>query len=78
MENKSIRYQLDLMNEVRALTSINMVTCGNCGAIILHRMIDLRDFDKEHVVECHSCKFEMDLCDCPDVFYDGMQELNEE
>ena len=45
------------------------MTCGNCGSILLHEMAD-------ETIEC-LCGHEMDLSDCPDLFYSGM-ENNEE
>ena len=77
MEN-TLRYQLRLMDEIRYMTNINMVTCGNCGAVILHRMVNLNEFDKDNTIPCYSCKNEMDMSDCPDFFYDGMPEIDDE
>lgn len=67
----TLRNQLTLMDEIRSKANINMVTCGHCGTILLHKM-------KEHIITCYGCKREMDVCDCPDFFYEGMPELDNE
>ena len=81
MTNRELaQKQLDLMNEIRAKANINMVTCGNCGTILLHEMelisddefISLKDDDNS--IECYDCKTKMDLCDCPDLWYEGCIE----
>jgi len=59
--------QLELMDEIRAKANINIVTCGNCGSVILH------ETDLEGTITCYDCKSEMDLSDCPDLFYHGME-----
>jgi len=63
--------QLALMNDIRAKANINIVTCGNCGTVLLHSMLD-------DSIVCYSneCKdrVEMDLSDCPDLWYDGCIE----
>ncbi len=64
-----MREQLNLMREVLNKTDINLVTCGNCGSILLHRI------DNE-IINCYSCKRDMDTSDCPDYFYEGMPELD--
>ena len=51
----------------------NVVTCGNCGSILLHETED-------ETIECF-CGHEMDLSDCPDYWYEGCQdnaEFNED
>lgn len=60
--------QLELMDEIRVLSGINIVTCGNCGSVILHKT------NLEETVSCHDCGRDMDLSDCPDLFYTGMEE----
>lgn len=59
------------MDEIRAKANINMVTCGHCGSILLHRM-------KDEIINCYSCKRDMSLDDCPDYWYEGMPELDED
>ena len=58
--------QVTLMEEIRTKAGINIVTCGHCGTVILHRQSDT-------TIECYSaeCKDneEKDVCDCPDLFY---------
>lgn len=65
------RDQLDLMEEVRRKSNINLVTCGRCGTLLFHKMND----DK---VDCPSCIITMDVHDCPDYLYEGMPELDDE
>lgn len=47
--------------------NINTVSCGNCGAAFHHE----RDAEE---VQCFSCEEIMDPCDCPDLFYRGMED----
>lgn len=70
-KQNALLHQLKLMDEVRRVANTNMVTCGNCGAILLHK----GDIFK---VNCYSCEQEMDVHDCPDYFYSGMPELDEQ
>ena len=67
--------QLALMDDIRAKANINIVTCGNCGNVILHER------DLEDTITCYGCKSEMDISDCPDLFYTGIEDsavFNEE
>jgi len=65
------REQLHLMDEIRDKANINMVTCGHCGSILLHRMND-------EMINCYSCKRDMNTNDCTDYWYEGMPELDED
>lgn len=60
--------QIRLQEEIQS-AGVNLVTCGNCGSILLH---DLKD----ETIECF-CGSEMDLHDCPDYWYEGVQEHEE-
>ena len=62
--------QIELQNRVIALANINIVTCGNCGSVLLHELND-------KPIECASCKHELDQCDCPDLWYEGCQDNSE-
>ena len=55
--------QLNLMEEIRYLANINMVTCGNCGTILLHEM---KSINEDNTIVCFGCKSKMELSDCPD------------
>ena len=66
--------QIELQNRVIALANINIVTCGHCGSVLLHELND-------ELIECASCKHELEQCDCPDLWYNGCQcnsEFDEE
>lgn len=59
--------QLALMDEIRAKTDINIVTCGHCGCVFLHKLDDLD-------LTCFDCKTNGEPCDHPDLFYTGMED----
>jgi hypothetical protein len=67
---KLAEQQLKLMDEVRAKADINLVTCGQCGTLLLHKNNDTS-------IICFGCKNEMDLSDCPDYWYEGCIENSE-
>ena len=62
--------QIELQERVNAMASINIVTCGNCGSVLLHDIMDSE-------IECACCKSVMDLSDCPDLWYEGCQNNSE-
>jgi len=41
----------------------NIVTCGNCGCVLLHRI-------NASVIKCFQCGQAFEPCDCPDYFYE--------
>ena len=59
--------QLTLMDEIRAKANINIVTCGHCGCVFLHKLDDLD-------LTCFDCKTSGEPCDHPDLFYTGMED----
>lgn len=70
--------QLDLMEIIRNKANINMVTCGNCGTILLHETKTINEIvEKDLHIECFGCKREMDFSDCPDYWYNGCIENSE-
>ena len=62
--------QIELQNRVIALANINIVTCGNCGSVLLHERND-------ELITCACCKHELDQSDCPDLWYEGCQNNSE-
>lgn len=54
--------QLELLQEIVEKAGINIVTCGNCGNVILHRT-------PTEEIKCESCEFESEPCDFPDLIY---------
>ena len=59
--DKALLEQYDLAQEVIAKSGINIVTCGNCGSVNLHRV------DAEEI-SCVDCGFESEPCEFPDLF----------
>lgn len=56
--------QIELQEKIQS-AGFNIVTCGNCGGILLHELTD-------ESIECF-CGSDMDLSDCPDYWYSGME-----
>ena len=69
--------QLEILEAMQS-KGFNVCNCGNCGGIIL--------FDKEtkpslrndiaDEVTCPHCERTLGYSDCPDLYYEGMPELN--
>lgn len=61
-----IQEQIVLQFEMQK-NGINLVDCGHCGSTFLHKTpVD--------TITCPYCNSEMDISDCPDHFYDGLDE----
>ena len=58
--------QIHLSDEIKQKSGINVVTCGNCGSVILHKLSDEN-------INCYDCGNEMSTSDCSDLFYSGME-----
>lgn len=62
-QNKSSQYQL--LKEIQA-HGINIVSCGSCGSVILHRATDTE-------IECYDCKEVFQPDGCADLFHEEIQ-----
>lgn len=62
--------QISMMHEIQS-AGFNMVTCGNCGTLLIHRTDDKEDID------CFGCQEVMAKSDCPDYWYTGCEESAE-
>ena len=60
--------QIRLQEKIQS-AGFNIVTCGNCGSILLHEL-------EEETIKCF-CGREMDLSDCPDYWYSGCEDTKE-
>lgn len=58
-----MKEQLDILKEMQK-DGYNVVTCGNCGDVVLHRLISNVDS-----IKCPHCNETMELCDMPDLYY---------
>ena len=66
--------QIDLQEEIQKKAQINIVNCGSCGSVLLHRIND-------EDIECPYCNFISEPSDFPDFFYRGLEnslEFNNE
>ena len=67
MNNREmILEQIGLKDEIINKSDINIVTCGNCGAVVLHRLTD-------EEIKCPYCGFESEPCDFPDFLHIGCE-----
>ncbi len=72
--------QIKLQEEIQSLANINIVNCGNCGAVVLHRRIVMDVDNWEEGVDdivCPYCDFTSEPCDFPDFLYYGMENSAE-
>jgi predicted RNA-binding Zn-ribbon protein involved in translation (DUF1610 family) len=65
--------QIALQEEIQSVAGINIVNCGNCGEILLHRTTNIQDTED---IICPYCNFESEPCDFPDFLYSGMENSN--
>lgn len=56
------------IQEAMQSAGFNLVTCGNCGSILLHE-IEVEDDS----IDCF-CGREMATSDCPDYWHEGCQD----
>lgn len=63
--------QIKLAEEIQKVAGINIVNCGNCGEVLLHRITEDED------IECPYCDFKSEPCDFPDFLYRGMENSAE-
>jgi hypothetical protein len=54
--------QYELVRTVIEDANINIVTCGMCGSVVLHKI-------ESEEIECYDCNFISEPCDFPDLFY---------
>ena len=52
--------QYELQQEIIEKSGINIVTCGDCGSVILHRT-------KQTIIVCGTCGLVSEPCDFPDL-----------
>ena len=62
--------QIELQERVVQLSGVNIVTCGNCGSVVLH---DIKDSE----IDCPYCDHILEVCDCPDYLYSNMENNQE-
>lgn len=54
--------QVELARIIVEKTGINIVTCGQCGDVVLHKI-------NQEEIQCPSCLLKSEPCDFPDLFY---------
>ena len=55
--------QLEILNEIQN-DGYNVVTCGNCGDVVLHKILN-----NIETIVCPHCITTMDISDMPDLYY---------
>lgn len=71
---EKILEQIDLQEEVQSVAGINLVTCGNCGGTLFHKITSIHD---DIDIVCPYCDYTSEPCDFPDYFYTGMENSEE-
>jgi len=58
--------QIELNEQILQKAKINIVTCGHCGSMMLHKLED-------ELIQCPFCDFESEPSDFGDYYYEGME-----
>jgi len=61
LTERLLKEQLEYQEDIQH-SGYNIVTCGHCGSILIHKM-------KVKNIHCFSCLRNMDTSDCPDLNY---------
>jgi len=56
--------QFNLVQDIRYKLDLNIVTCVNCGTVLLHK-------SNVENIHCYECNEQMEPCHCPDLWYDS-------
>jgi ribosomal protein S27E len=67
---EKILHQIILQEKMQSLANVNLVTCGNCGSILLHET-------NEEQIDCFACGNMISQSDCPDYWYKGIENNQE-
>ena len=54
--------QKEFQHRIQRDLNLNIVTCGNCGTVIIHEI-------NEEDIYCGDCDRDMPQSDCPDLYY---------
>ena len=74
-KQKAIMEQVSLQSEIQG-HGINLIECGKCAAVLFHRTPTAeqwQDGNYEQEVVCPHCDTINYAEDCPDVYYEGME-----
>lgn len=69
-KEEKVKEQINLQSQIQN-AGFNIINCGHCGSVVLHEL------NEEESIDCPYCDTVLDLSDCPDFLYEGL-ELSEE
>jgi ribosomal protein S27E len=58
--------QIEIQEAIQS-AGFNIVECGNCGSVVLHKI------NKKNNIDCPYCDEIMAKSDCPDFLYSGLE-----
>lgn len=67
--------QIKLQEDIQRLANINIVNCGSCGSVVLHKRVPLTTEHSD--ITCPYCNFISEPCDFPDFLYSGLENNTE-
>jgi sarcosine oxidase delta subunit len=70
-KREKILEQIELMETIQATAKINIVNCGNCGDVFLHKIFSI---EEDINIVCPYCDFISEPCDFPDFLYRGLED----
>lgn len=70
--------QIEFQNKIIHLANVNLVSCGSCGSVMFHEVVNITQEmkEEEYNIECPFCDFKSEPCDFPDYFYEGLEVIH--
>ena len=78
-KQEAIQYQVSMQEKIQK-SGVNLIECSGCDAVLFHETPTKEqwmDGNYEQEVCCPHCDTINFAEDCPDVYYDGMQNNKE-
>ena len=77
-KQEAIQLQVSLQEQIQK-SGVNLIECSGCNAVVFHRTATTQEWQNgiPETAQCPHCDTVNFAEDCPDVYYDGMQNNRE-
>ena len=77
-KQEAIQLQVSLQEQIQK-SGVNLIECSGCNAVVFHPTATTQEWQNglPETAQCPHCDTVNFAEDCPDVYYDGMQNNKE-